>query len=103
MTFENVIIPVLTFLLGVMVGLLYKYADIVTLKADVKTLKDNQVGIVAMAGDVKVMRSSPIFNDPDFMKTLLVVCSEHRGMHDQIDVNTNKLGVIENILGEKIK
>jgi hypothetical protein len=102
MTFENYIIPVLTFLLGLLSGLLYKYADIVKLKTDVETLKINQMGIVALAGDVKAMRESILFK-PEFMQQLSTICSEHKGMHDQIDKNTNRLAVIETVIGTKIK
>ena len=94
MDFESIIIPLLTFLLGLLIGLFYKYADIVKLTTDVETLKTNQVGIVAMAGDVKVMRESMIFKT-EFQQMLSTVCSEHGAMKTQIDVNTNRLSRLE--------
>jgi hypothetical protein len=91
---ESYVIPILTFLLGLLSGLLYKYSDIVKLKTDVETLKTNQVGISAMAGDVRVMKESLLFQ-PAFIQKLALICSEHTQMHDQIDVNTNRLTSIE--------
>lgn len=100
MNFETVIIPILTFLLGLLSGLLYKYSDIVKLKTDVETLKVNQAGIVALAGDVKAMRESLLFK-PEFIQKLSVVCAEHIQMHDQIDINTRRLDVIGSLLENK--
>jgi predicted histidine transporter YuiF (NhaC family) len=85
----SILIPILTFLVGLLVGLFYKYSDIAETKVKVKHLEDqvNAVNIAELMSSLKIMKESVIFT-PAFQRELVTICSEHERMRSQIEVNT---------------
>ncbi len=95
MTYESVIIPVLTFLLGVVVSLLWKdsghgsrltkletrlgTADLGVIQSELAGLKVTilTMGIVDLAADVRIMKNSIIFQ-PSFQRELQLICAERQ-------------------------
>lgn len=93
---EGIMLSVLTFFLGLLIGLFYKYADIVILKQKVETIEANVsvIAIVNLAADVKVMKNSVLFTQ-EFQTKLLTICAEHDGMRDDIKRDGNRITALE--------
>jgi hypothetical protein len=92
----EILIPILTFALGTMLGLFYKYSDITSMKKDIANLKEGAaiLNMVNLVADVRMMKNSIIFS-PEFSVKISTVCSEHDKMHDDIDRNSNRLSSLE--------
>jgi len=93
---EQVLIPVLTFVVGLLIGLFYKYSDIVAMKKDIKTLQESisVANIVELTTSVKTMSTSLIF-DQHFQQQLSTVCAEHGDMRSKIETDGTRITKIE--------
>ena len=80
----TIIVSALTFLIGLLIGLFYKYSDIGVLKVKVKTLEDSlsTITLVNLVADVRAMKNSVIFT-PEFQVKFSTVCSEHDRLREQ--------------------
>ncbi len=101
---ENVLLPILTFIAGILAGLLYKYSDIVSMKKDIEHLKDviNVMDVVELSSNVKTMKDSIIYT-PGFQSQLATICSEYKGMREKIDDHANRLSTIEANMGSGVR
>ena len=92
----NVIIPILTFVVGLLVGLFYKYSDITGMKKDIENLKETLkvLSIVDLASNVKSMKDSVLF-DPTFQQHLTSICSQVDTLQKRSDANDERIRQLE--------
>ena len=92
----EIFVPVLTFALGTMLGLFYKYSDITTLKNDIKHLQENVnvMNVVDIASNIKAMKDSIIFT-PGFTAQMATICSEHERMRAKIEENSQDITILK--------
>ena len=92
MNWEAILVSVLTFSIGLLIGMFYKYSDITTLKANLKSMEKtvSVVDVVGLVADVKVMKNSVIFT-PDFQVKFSTICSEHDRLREQSDKNKDDI------------
>ena len=95
-SYVTVLISILTFIIGLLAGLFYKYSDLTAMKVKVDKLeKDvNVLSIVELASNVKAMKESLIFS-PDFQARFSTVLAEHDRMRNKIEENSTKVIVLE--------
>ena len=88
----TIIISALTFAIGLLAGLFYKYSDITTLKENAKTTKEtlSVLSIVNLVADVRSMKNSIIFT-PEFQSKFSTICSEHDRMREQGSKNQDDI------------
>ena len=101
MSIESFVGYILSFLLGLVSALLWAFAKhgnrltvlegklgengiIASIQKDISGLRNEITDIKKMADDVTLIKNSPIFR-PEIAQQLLTVCSEHKGIHDQLD------------------
>ena len=92
----SMFISTLTFLVGLLVGLFWKYSDIAKHEERIKSLESNVnvMNVVDIASNIKSMKDSVIFT-PQFQQQISTICSEHDRMRSQIDINTTELAVLK--------
>ena len=88
----TILISALTFAVGLLVGLFYKYSDMTAMKKDIANLRDNAsiLSIVNLVADVRVMKNSIIFT-PDFQVKFSTVCSEHDRLREESAKNKDDI------------
>ena len=119
MSIETITGYVISFILGAVVALFWAYSghnsriskienqidgvNLEVVQNEITSLKTmiSAMGIVNLAADVKVMRESMIFR-PDFQQKLGTICAEHDKMHDQIEINSSRLAVLETRTNSKV-
>ena len=93
---SNIILPILTFMVGLLIGLFYKYSDITGMKKDITHMKEeiNVVNVTDLLAGIKTLKESIIFS-PEFQRLLVTVCSEHERMRSKIDENTQDITTLK--------
>jgi len=93
---EVTLISSLTFFIGLLSGLLFKYADIISMKRDIVHIKEDikVANVSELLTKVDIMSKSMLF-DTAFQTKLSTVCSEHDQMRNQLAIDSNRLTIIE--------
>ncbi len=101
---QAILLASMTFVIGALVGLLYKYSDIVDMKADIRQLKEilSVMNVVELSANVKVMKDSSLFAAP-FLRKISIICAEYDHMREQIESNEKSLTTIEANLSQGIR
>ena len=117
----TLLVSLLTFCIGILIGMFYKYGEITQLKTQFKTQIGDvsfqtmqaeisalrteiamlhqsitAMGITDVAANVKTMQASILFT-PSFQREIATICSEHDGMRNEINVNSNRLTALESV------
>ncbi|MDD5060878.1 MAG: hypothetical protein PHN44_01160 [Candidatus Marinimicrobia bacterium] len=105
---ESVVVPIMTFLIGLLVGLLYKdmrfanslttlkvqigTTNLSTLEAEVTNLKTTllSMNLVELTANVKTMKESMLFSQ-SFQKDMTKIIVEHDKLTEQVEANRKKI------------
>jgi hypothetical protein len=88
----TLLVSALTFVIGLLCGMFFKYGDITTLKTEMKTVKESLsvVNVAEIIATLKSMKESVIFT-PDFQSKITAVCSEHDRLREQSAKNSDDI------------
>ncbi len=101
---QSILLASMTFVLGALIGLLYKYTDIVAMKKDIEHLNNvlSVMNVIELSANVRVMKDNSLFAAP-FLSKISIICAEYDHMRDQIEAHEKSLTTIEANLGQGIR